>query len=116
MQRFFLVGLLLVSCLSLSTLATSCTNQSTDPASARRDRVEARLRSTLSAVQARCVIDRLDTQTLAVLDRDGSMSSSDPAFAVYSSAVRTCVVSDATSASQGAPGSAVSSTTTTSRP
>ncbi len=112
MRRVLPLGLLLAGCLLLSTLATSCANPSADPAAARRNRVEARLRSTFSAVQARCVIDRLDTQTVAILDRDGTVASSSAAFAVYSSAVRTCVVPEATTTtSRAAPGAAVTSTT-----
>jgi hypothetical protein len=102
MRRALLTGTLLMICLLLGTAATGCSKHDVDPAAARRRRVEVRLRSTFSAAQARCVLARLDGRTLTALDSDARLRSSSTEFTRFNSAVRSCVVPDATSPTQAA--------------
>lgn len=74
----------------------SCGSEKADPAVARRERVEARLRATYSPAQAGCVFTRLDGRTIAALDRSRDLPTASPEFRRYSSALRACIVPDST--------------------
>lgn len=107
-----MLGLLLTTCLLLGTVMAGCSKDDPDPATARRDRVETRLRSTFSAAQARCVLARLDARTITVLDRSRTLEPASTELARYSRAVRTCVVPDATTTTQAGRGTTPAPSTT----
>lgn len=83
--------------LVLTSILGACSSEPADPAAARRERVETRLRSTYSTVQARCVLARLDAPTIAALDQATDLPAASPALRRYSAALRACVVPDAPS-------------------
>lgn len=84
------------------------------PAEIRHDRVEARLRATFSAAQARCVLAALDEPTIAALARGTRLAAGGTELARYSGAVASCVTgaraTSTTSATSTTAGSTPSTT------
>lgn len=69
----------------------ACADEKPDPAQERLERVETRLRSTFSASQARCILERSDTDVVRALDRTADLPADSPVLAAYSDAVAACV-------------------------
>lgn len=69
----------------------ACGGSEQSPAEARRDRVEARLRTSFSAAQARCILDRADPDLLQALDRRRDLDPDAPALADWSGVLVACV-------------------------
>ncbi len=68
-----------------------CSDPAPDPAQARRNRVEDRLRSSFSVAQSTCILDRLDPAALRAVDRTATLQGDTEALATYSDAVAACV-------------------------
>lgn len=68
-----------------------CSDEEPDPARARRERIETRLRASFSAAQADCILRNLDERTLAALDRERDLEADSPQLARYSAAAAACV-------------------------
>ncbi|MGI8755433.1 MAG: hypothetical protein ACR2MB_06145 [Acidimicrobiales bacterium] len=85
-------GRLFAVALALVVATAGCArSEPADPAKARRDRVEARLRSTFSLTQVRCILGEVDTSVLRTLDRKEALTPDSAELATYSAAVRKCV-------------------------
>lgn len=93
--------------------ASACSKaEPVDPASARRERVEVRLRSTFSATQTRCILRDLSASDLSALDRKRALSPDDGALEHYSTAISSCVTPPG-SPSPAVPSSSPATTTAT---
>lgn len=68
-----------------------CSGSETDPAQARQDRVEKRLRESFSATQARCIVDHVDPAVVRALDRSVDLDADASVMRSYSDAVTACV-------------------------
>ncbi len=103
-------GVAMVVLILVSSGAAACSGSTpVDPATARRERVEARFRSTFSATQTRCILRDLGPSDLKALDRRNTLSGDSDVLKRYSAALSACVASPPSS-----PNSTPSSNTTTS--
>jgi hypothetical protein len=91
----------------VGVLLGGCGSDAKDPATVRRERVEARLQSSFSDNQARCIAKALDQPTLRALDLGRPLPSGSKALARYSDAVARCVTGTTT------PSTTHAATTTT---
>lgn len=106
----------LVVVLALSGAVGACSGSDPTPAEARRDRVQARLRTSFSATQARCIIARADDSVLRALDRSADLSPTSKSMAEYSDLIVACVTdpdgtTTTSSTTTAAPASSTTSTT-----
>ena len=69
----------------------ACSGTTPDPAVARREQVETRLRQTFSTAQAACIIGRADDATLVALDRTTALPPASPELRRFSAAMVDCV-------------------------
>ena len=98
--------------LLLTVLGAGCSKDApTDPAEARLQRVEARLRSSFSARQARCILEQLDTPVVRALDQRADLTVDSPALKQYSAALQVCVNGDGASTTTRSAGTTPSTTT-----
>ena len=81
------LGLVLV----LGAAACTRSEPTVDPAQARKERVEARLRSTFTDTQARCILTKVDTSVLRALDTKKALPADSAELTEFSAALRTCV-------------------------
>lgn len=72
-------------------MVVSCSGLAPSPTQARRNRVEDRLRSSFSAAQTTCILDRLDPTSITAIDRTSALKSRSQALVTYSDAVANCV-------------------------
>ncbi|MCU1358101.1 MAG: hypothetical protein JWM89_3519 [Acidimicrobiales bacterium] len=99
--------------LLLAVLGAGCSKDTpTDPAEARLQRVEARLRSSFSARQARCILEQLDTPVVRALDQRADLTADSPALKQFSAALQVCVNGDGATTTTRSAGTAPASTTT----
>ena len=77
--------------LAMALTVAGCADPAPDPAQARRNRVEDRLRSSFSVAQSTCILDRLDPAALRAVDRTATLQGDTEALASYSDAVASCV-------------------------
>ena len=89
----FGVAVLVAVALVVATLTLgACSAKKVDPATARRQRVEARLRATYSGREASCIVRALDPSTIEALDRATPTTVSGAALTRYTAAVTHCVI------------------------
>lgn len=70
---------------------SACSGSEPTPAEARRARVEATLEETFSRAQVDCLLQRLDPESLATLDRSQDIDVDSPGLTAYSEALVSCV-------------------------
>lgn len=82
-----------VAVLLVLGVASGCTkdHKEVDPATARKDRVEARLAKTFSDRQASCITGRLSPADLRALDRSTTLAGDDASLRSFSDALAVCV-------------------------
>lgn len=68
----------------------ACSSEPTDPATARKERVQERIESTFSRTQASCIMKVLDGPTIAALDKTSTLPADSEALRIYSNAVVIC--------------------------
>jgi len=85
-SRAAAAGLALV----LAVTAASCSSDPKDPATLRKERVEARIDATFSRSQTACIMKVLDGPTIAALDTTSSLPARSEALRIYSNAVVAC--------------------------
>lgn len=108
-----LTGLALVGALALGAPLAGCSDEAPDPAEARQERVETRLRDSFSAAQARCIVERLDPAAVRALDRTADLEAESVAMVAYSEAVTACVADPDAPPPETSTTAAPASTTTT---
>jgi hypothetical protein len=102
----------LAGLIALTSALSACSDKPEDPAQARLDRVETRLRHSFSARQAQCIVDQLDAPVLRALDRKADLTTEDPALAQYSAALQVCVNGGGTTTTTRSSTSAGATSTT----
>jgi len=91
----------------------ACSGSDKSPAEARRDRVQARLRTSFSAPQARCIITRADDDVMKALDRSTDLSATSKVMTEYSDLIVACVT-DPNGTTTTSPASTTAPTTSSS--
>jgi hypothetical protein len=76
--------------LALVFAVAACSSEPEDPATLRKERVEARIESTFSRSQAACIMKVLDGPTIAALDKTSTLPADSEALRIYSNAVVIC--------------------------
>jgi len=99
----------------------ACSGSEKSPAEARRDRVQARLRTSFSAPQARCIITRADGDVMKALDRSTDLSPKSKVMTEYSDLIVACVTdpngtTTTTASTTSAPSSVSATSTSTTEP
>ncbi|HEX2576270.1 MAG TPA: hypothetical protein VHK88_07960 [Aquihabitans sp.] len=97
----------------------ACGDDEPNPAAERRERVEARLRDTFSAAQARCIVERSDADVIRALDRTADLDPASAPMRAYSDAVAACVADPTSTTSpttSSTPSTTVAPPTTTTAP
>lgn len=81
--------------ITVAVTLASCSSSPPDPAQARLNRVEKRLRSTFTDAQAKCIVERSDPLVIQALDRTKDLEPGSDAMTAYSDTVATCVAGPA---------------------
>lgn len=87
-----------VAALVVVLAAGACSGSEPTPAEARRDRVEARLRTSFSDAQARCILDRAQPDLLRALDRSADLDPEAGDLAEWSDLLVACIADAGTEA------------------
>ncbi len=84
-----------VAVLAVPDLLTGCSEKEKTPAEQRRERVERRLLLSFTDEQVDCMLDRIDSQLMAALDRESGLPEGQTLID-YTEAARECVVAEGT--------------------
>ncbi len=90
-RRARLAPAVAAAALFVTLAAGACSGSEPTPAEARRDRVEARLRTSFSDAQARCILDRAQPDLLRALDRTAALDPKAGDLAEWSDLLVACV-------------------------